>query len=544
MCGVQELRPIPQDLNRIDWQMEFVLPISLRSGFSKTEDSMTYPQVAGAVLGVPMDEFSYSEWLYDIVYQDNSTIHLLAGNLDKQIDNQIFQGIQKLFNIHNEKKGLSPNRFVAFMQGNNLLPLRDHPDYYRYLTVKFIDLIKIFEENHGDLLHADFRRVVVDCIKWGFNYIDKWLQEIDLATEVPKVIWYGNATKSEQYFLCLLYLLGFDVLVFNSEKKNIFKDIKGLSISTFEYPSEMPLEPFPTEKPTRKSTTARKASMELNNIINADGSLLLKPFQLRDYLPESLTLQTTYDEIRIIGKEKAFVRPNFKVKKGAVEIPVLFSKVLGVSVDRGKYWTDFYEVKQSTPLVEVFKTFPIKPEIKGNQQFHYQFALENGTLNPEKIITANWWMHKEVSKGMQLALANGISRYVEKAHFLPQGKETKADVQMYLFSQAMTIPPLITKLLQQFDYAQDIPKIMIYNDGNNGTLTRSDAALLLLLNEIGFDVLLYNPTGQNDIELYIDESKFDSHWLEEVSFTEVFQTSSMAAKGNNAIKSIFNKFLK
>lgn len=105
------------------------------------------------------------------------------------------------------------------MQGNNLLPLRDHPDYYRYLTVKFIDLIKIFEENHGDLLHADFRRVVVDCIKWGFNYIDKWLQEIDLATEVPKVIWYGNATKSEQYFLCLLYLLGFDVLVFNSEKK-------------------------------------------------------------------------------------------------------------------------------------------------------------------------------------------------------------------------------------------------------------------------------------------------------------------------------------
>lgn len=105
---MQELRPIPQDLNKIDWQMEFVLPISLRSGFSKTEDSMTYPQVAGAVLGVPMDEFSYSEWLYDIVYQDNSTIHLLAGNLDKQIDNQIFQGIQKLFNIHNEKRDLAP----------------------------------------------------------------------------------------------------------------------------------------------------------------------------------------------------------------------------------------------------------------------------------------------------------------------------------------------------------------------------------------------------------------------------------------------------
>ncbi|MGX7418122.1 YceG family protein [Carnobacterium gallinarum] len=536
-----ELRPIPQNINQIDWQVEFPIPVSTRIGFEKSTDEISYPQIYGVILGVPLDEFSYNEWLYDLVYADHSKIHLLNGNLDKQIDNQVFQGIQKLFNTHQEQKGLSPNRFVAFMQGNNLLPLKNHPDHYRYLTLKFIDLITIFSENNGGLLHPDFRRVVVDCIKWGFNYIDKWLQAIDFPNEIPQVIWYGAASKSEVYFLILLYLLGFDVLVFNSEKNNIFKDLKGITIPTFEYPSEMPLEPFPTEKPTRKSTTARKASMELNKIMNSDGSLLLKPFQLREYLPESITLQTTYDEIRIIGKEKAFVRPNFKVKNELVEIPTLFSKVLGISTDRTKYWQDFYELKQSTSLVEVIRTFPIKPEIKGNQKFHYQFALENGRLNPEKIIESNWWLHKEVSKGMQLALASGISRCVEKADFLPQGKETKEDIQLYLFSQAMNIPPVITKLLQQFDYAQDIPKIMIYNDGNSGIFTRSDAALLLILNEIGFDIVIYNPTGQNDIELYIEASKFDSHWLDEVSFNETFQTS---AKGTTALKSIFNKFVK
>ncbi|MHC5217811.1 YceG family protein [Enterococcus sp. LJL128] len=540
-----ELHPIPQNLNEIDWQSEFITPISLRSGFQKTEETLTYPQVAGIVLGVPLDEFSYGEWLYDVVYNDEYKIHLLDGNLEKQIDNQIFQGIQKLFNTHNEQKGLSPNRFVAFMQGNNLLPLREHPEYYRYLTLKFIDLINIFSENHGGLMHPDFRRVVVDCIKWGFNYIDKWLRETDLSKEVPKVIWYGEMTKSEQYFLILLYLLGFDLLIFNSEKENAFADVKGVNLSVFEYPNEMDMEPFPKEKPMRKSTTARKAAMELNNIMNSDGSLLLKPFQLREYLPESITLQTTYDEIRIIGKEKAFIRPNFQVEKGVVKVPVIFAKVLGVSTDRKKYWDDFYEVRRSTELVEVIKEFPIKQEIKGNQQFHYQFAAKkDGTLNPEKLMEANWWQHRQVSNGMQLALASAISRYVKKAHFLPHGKETKEDVQMYLFSQAMNVPPFIMKLLQQYDYAQDIPKIMIYNNGMSGTLTRSDAALLLLLNEIGFDIAVYNPTGQNDIELYIDNGRFDSHWLEEVNFEETFQTSGMAAKGNSALKSIFNKFKK
>ncbi|WP_086350936.1 YceG family protein [Candidatus Enterococcus clewellii] len=540
-----ELHPIPQDLNKIDWQAEFITPISLRTGFQKTEETLTYPQISGVVLGVPLDEFSYGEWLYEVVYNESNNIHLLAGNLEKQIDNQIFQGIQKLFNTHNEQKGLSPNRFVAFMQGNNLLPLREHPEYYRYLTLKFIDLINIFAENHGDLLHKDFRRVIVDCIKWGFNYIDQWLKETDLESDVPRVIWYGSMTKSEQYFLILLYLLGFDVLVFNSEKVNEFKDVKGISLSVYEYPNEMDMAPFPTEKPMRKSTTARKAAMELSNIMNADGTLLLKPFQLREYLPESLTLQTTYDEIRIIGKEKAFVRPNFQVEKGVVKIPVIFAKVLGISEDRKKYWDDFYEVRKSTDLVEVIREFPIKQEIKGNQQFHYQFALKkDGTLSPEKLMESNWWQHRAVSNGMQLALASAISRYVRKAHFLSHGSESKEDVQLYLFSQAMNIPPFITKMLQQYDYAQDVPKIMIYNNGMTGTLTRTDAALLLLLNELGFDVVLYNPTGQNDLELYIDSSRFDSHWLEEVNFEETFQTSGMAAKGNSTIKSIFNRFKK
>ena len=57
-------------------------------------------------------------------------------------------------------------------------------------------------------------------------------------------------------------------------------------------------------------------------------------------------------------------------------------------------------------------------------------------------------------------------------------------------------------------------------------MTRSDAVLLLFLNQIGVDVFHFNPTGRNDIEPYIEAEAFDSHWLEEVNFDLEFHGSS------------------
>lgn len=82
----------------------------------------------------------------------------------------------------------------------------------------------------------------------------------------------------------------------------------------------------------------------------------------------------------------------------------------------------------------------------------------------------------------------------------------------------MQIPPFILKMLQKYDYSQNVPKLIIFNNQLNGSLTRPDAALLLLLNQFGIDLVVYNPAGHSDIEKYIDNSVFVSHWLEDVVF--------------------------
>jgi hypothetical protein len=77
--------------------------------------------------------------------------------------------------------------------------------------------------------------------------------------------------------------------------------------------------------------------------------------------------------------------------------------------------------------------------------------------------------------------------------------------------------------LQRFDYSQEVPKIILYNTELNGTMCRSDAAILLLLNKIGIDIVVYNPPGQSDLEIYIDNDAYDNHLLEDMVFNQEYQ---------------------
>lgn len=111
------------------------------------------------------------------------------------------------------------------------------------------------------------------------------------------------------------------------------------------------------------------------------------------------------------------------------------------------------------------------------------------------------------------------------------------------FAQLSQIPPNILEQLEKFDYSQDVPKIVIFNNEKSGELTRSDAVLLLFLNQIGVDVFHFNPTGRNDIEPYIEAGAFDSHWLEEVNFDLEFHGSSAYKNLSQTIKGLFRPFL-
>lgn len=337
---------------------------------------------------------------------------------------------------------------------------------------------------------------------------------------MPAFLWYGNYRKSHQYLLYFLIELGCDLVAFTPTGNDVLSIIAPDRLQTFIhiFPETDIPKPFPNEKSMQTTTVAYRASKEIEKILNYEGTVFYKPWQLRDYVPSVITLKTTYDELFIVAREKALFRPYFEVEDRTVKIPALFAKVNGVTSNRREYWNGLHGLilQENTYLV---KSLPFSPGTNNDFRFHFQKSLDiDGLLNPDKMTGGHYWKYNHLPSGLQKGLASAIRNICAAPKLKPRNSEKEEDVKVYLFNQAMQIPEFILKMLQKFDYSQNVPKLVIFNNQLNGSLTRPDAALLLLLNQLGVDLVIYNPAGHSDIEKYIDRSVFVSHWLEDVVF--------------------------
>ncbi len=522
-------------LNIDNWQVELSKPASERTGYMHDEHQCVYQQVCALVKGKMLSTDEYIEMLYSL--NEIPSIHILHDELDKMNDPLRFQSVQRIVNLALDPKGLSVNRCTAFVDGEKLIPGRENSDVYRHLLASFKTLLEIFVANHdAGLADTHFRRILIDTTKWCWSYLAKWLKDCDFPARIPKVIWYGDFNKSEAYFLVYLMLVGCDVVIlhpsykgFEPQSAALFEQLEkgnlmrsNLKILKYQSQATEAID-FPTEEPIRKTTLAFLAEQEMKVILHADDSSIYRPWQFRNYLTTSVTLKTTYDEAFLIAKEKAFVRPNFSVKGKIVQVPNLFTKVMGESNDR-KQALKNDKILTETRFVHEIRRFPFTTEDRSsnNLKTHYQKLLSSdGSIDPDKLMQSNLWRHVVLPNGLQKALAAAISRCCHRPMLKQRPNESVEDIQLYLFREALSFPerPFVT-MLQQFDFSQDIPKIILRTTVKSGTLSRSDAAFLLLLNEFGFDIFVFNRYGRNDVEIHIRDELFDTHWLENIATPE------------------------
>lgn len=532
--------PIPID-SETQWETVLVKSLRERGQYVKTDQEVRFQQVAGVFLGTFEDQEAFEEYLYLLANESMNGFECLLQGMIKDIDNKHFQEIQRIMNIHT-KENLSINRFIAFLDGGGLLPFRN-TSFATHYRMTFKKILELYQRKNGNFSAPSFRRVLTDLVKWSWNYLDKWANAYHFEERMPRILWYGNAKESEIYFLYFLYLLGCDVIVFHPEGKNIFSELAENTITEVTFPKKVPLFEFPMEKPQRKATVAQKASEELDEVLYNENSNIYRPWQFRDYIPRPITLKTTYDELFILQPEKSMYRHGFVASNPHIEIPNLFSKIVGLTKNREEYWSRIGRVAASR-LSYVVKQFPIVSRYKGNMQFHYRNVLDGDKISAEKLINQPFWPYKNLATPFQIGLAEVISRFVAQSEINNMPNESNEEKKLYLFGQAMMIPEPFIQLFQQFDYAQEVPVALLFNNGKSGTFTREDATLLNLLNELGFDILLYNPTGQNDIENFLDEKHYDIHWLEDISFEEVLNLNSTTKNTKSKLKSFLRNLLK
>jgi rubrerythrin len=146
-------------------------------------------QVAARFLGIPHDEDEYYNRLYDYFHQEIPGVQLISqDHLDRTIQNEQFQSIQKVLNINREQE-LSINRFVAFLDGEQLLLKSLIPAIHRKIREAMISTIQQFSEKEANgLKNNELQRVLVDLIKWSNNHLNESLKQATTETSMPKLI--------------------------------------------------------------------------------------------------------------------------------------------------------------------------------------------------------------------------------------------------------------------------------------------------------------------------------------------------------------------
>ncbi len=400
----------------------------------------------------------------------------------------------------------------------------------RSSTAAMIDelamLIKLNGDNTRTALAQKALRELLNELNSGnqtvvFNYGTKfvtWLYRCTQARkysvqyeDVPVVLYYGDISQSEMYFLNFMSRCGFDVVYITPDKSNldmaVDKNVGG-RMQVFQLSGTKPSGSYP-DKPVKMkaATVAYNAERELDTMLYGGDAGIFRSFQFPN--SRSLTLKTTYEEIAILWRQEAKFRTGFETSGNLVTVPNIFAKISGVSGGNAKaYW----EEVQSRLTPET--TLIIKKQGEGEKPLPdlsaYRSFYRNGEYDLEKLKASTLNKYSYLPDRLQDMLFYKLQETVSSGFLKLEGDDLMCAVLHF----GLGLDKEFLKVVQRFDFTKQLPKL-VFIDTVEDTFTLQECILAVLCNIIGFDILIYTPTGYKNIETYVKPEAFEEHMMDE-----------------------------
>jgi len=522
-----EIRSVNLDINE-DIINSLKIEIHNRSKFQYNSNVITIPNYFYRFIGIKKDEKDYYENLYvmdkELKKIGSSYIRFSEG-LDKDISIKLQNVLNDIWIKAFKTEVLDVSTIINLLSDNGLFPNLGNKVLLAQIKNNFKGLIEYYIKSN-ETIDNNIKVIINYIMHWLNIYSKALFEKFDYTSINPKVLFYGEISKSEVFYLILLSTLGCDILYFNPKGAGTFHEIDRYNAFSKEiiYDYKCEIKPFPSNMEDRIKTTAFSAKEELNKTLYTDNSGFYRPWQFADYNIEAVTLNTTYEEINIWIKEKAHIREGFRVKGSTVVIPNMFSKVCGTHEDIDIYFKEINQVI-SQKFTKFYKELPIMGVVhleygKFNQIYPNNAFSE---FNTEEMINSSWWKYKGLRTGIQRNMAQKIKELCINPSIINVEHEDLRDLQVDIFSVLINLDTEILQLLQSYDYPEEVPKIVVYNNEDSGKLSFEDCIMLVFMDIMGIDIVIYNPSGYNDIEIFINSQQYDIHRLENVSFKLEFK---------------------
>ena len=220
---------------------------------------------------------------------------------------------------------------------------------------------------------------------------------------------------------------------------------------------------------------------------------------------QTVTLKTTLEEIGILWKQEARFRQGFETSGNLVTVPNIFAKISGVKDgSAAAYWEEIRERLTPETILRV-KTADQQPTANPDLSVYRSF-YRNGKIDAERLKASSLNRYSYLPDRIQDMLLFKLQEAADSGFLKLQGDELMCSVMHF----GLNLDKEFMKLLQSFDFTKQLPKL-IWIDAVEQTFSLEECIQLVLCNLIGFDILIYTPTGYKNLETFVSADAFEEH---------------------------------
>ncbi len=375
----------------------------------------------------------------------------------------------------------------------------------RIMKKAFVDLM-LEEAGAGKVSSGRLTKKAVYLLCWLNRYKEALFKQWKMP-EIGCFLYLGGCNNEEEaFFLRFLARLPADVLILvpDLQKSCVLKD---KNLYEIHYGESLELSSFPMESSVLQAgTAAYHAERELDSSLY-EGSGLYRNMQYDRAV--SVTLKTMYEEIKLLWDQEVVYRSYFEILDKTVHIPVICAKISGVDTEKNsQYFAAVRKLITEDTFVIKKAPYLLKPAVNAAP------FLKNRKLQRDKIKKDPGYSYGMLREERQEYILDKLQLLLDQEII----KGTFQNGMEYAITAAvLRLPKEILRLIQKFDFTKKNPKL-IYIHAAETQASLEDSILTAFLNLIGFDILVFVPTGYQSVEQYFQKNIMEEHQIGEYRY--------------------------
>lgn len=425
--------------------------------------------------------------------------------------------VEEIREIRRKNNYQTPSQMAEDLSRNLLFA--DNRELQPIMRRAFAEVVEE-EGQRTDAGAANHLNRVMNVAVYLLCWLKRYQRELFARWKKPELACFfhlgGCRNEKEAAFCRFLARLPVDVVIFQPDL-NESCCLTDPLLYEVSHPCSMTLRVYPEERSgVSVGTAAYHAERELDTFLYQDSGL----YREQQYTKaNAVVLRTMYEEIPILWDQELKYRPGFSTFSDTVSMPVIFSKISGVkNGEMDGYWqsirvlitadTEQVTVISRVPNLTAISENPIKP-----------FAVEffrNGRLQKEKIRQHRAYPYGFLREPMQEYLLDKIQLLIDRKTIRGTGEN---GTEFTIVSTALNLEKPLLRMIQKFDFTKKNPKL-IYIIAGEEMMSLEDAIQMAFLNLVGFDILLFVPTGYQCAEQFFREQIFEEHQIGEYRYEQ------------------------